>query len=448
MEGLALQNHRLSPESHPDEVLRDLLSAKGVTVLDVATNVNQAVKDLRPGDYRDFAFRDFPKYRGEIEKSFGKLPFKEDGTLDPQVKANAEQGIQARDQRFRELLGKKGLKEGTPAFDEALAKLSAQKDDLTAAYKTLLDPKSSVSKKTSAFLTSQAIVLQAKAQNTLNHPTGRQGIAEAYQTFQMSGEAFKGGLCAYGDARFIKASAQSFYAAAGIARKGGQEDQAHTLFLRAPLSYGLGTAWYESNLFRDSSALRMLGDGLKELGRFDEARLSYEIAKTHCDYSNAAAKARAPRASPVALGQSIEECKRQVETDKKLGKEFFAEKKNLDEKLKKGTINDEERERLSKMQFGVNLIRQVNGLHFPGLTGAKEPSAISRLREEIVTALHNGHYAEVKALGKLAQQQFQNVVSLRMADGLRRKTVLPQMPAQVQGVYQAYRRLVDPCHRL
>ncbi|MFO1462393.1 MAG: protein phosphatase 2C domain-containing protein [bacterium] len=436
--GEKVAKDRLIPEDMaPREKLMQDLMLKGVKVSDVVAWYNKTYTVLQvteatvtPDTFLEYALKHLDQHRGDLEKIYGKLPLDSKGNLDPEVKKSAQDYLDDRKKKAETAAQKQGLKPDTPEFKEAVDKMLAQKDDLAEAYTALLappdtsNPANDFANRAVAFNKVQGILLDGYAQQAKE--SGK--VGEAFKYYQMAGEALRRTYDLTGEQRFSRASAKSFYQAAYIARQGGDEATARQLFMKGGSVLQTGG----EKLLQDPQAMKLLGDGLMEIGKYKEAKGYYDMAQTPLPQYLGAFE-EPPPGFMDQLKLSSSYCNRMADTEEKLGVDFFDRKLELEEKQAQGgKLTAEEKTELDRMQKGYTALKKLSGLQLPPSADANEIPGIRNLRDALIEAIKSGDAAKTDELLAKAQRQVQNAETLQMADSLRKKTLLPQLPPQVQ----------------
>ncbi|MCC7345293.1 MAG: protein phosphatase 2C domain-containing protein [Deltaproteobacteria bacterium] len=434
----AMGKELYSEDVKPRDRLVEAMMRKGVTASQVTEWWNKSFTVLKTSEdkvggdqFLEYALKHLDQFRGELEQVYGKLPYDKEGKLNPNLQQAAQTYLDGRKKRAEDAAAKQGLKPDTPEFKEAVEATLKQKDDLAEAYTTLLAPNDasnpgrSYIDKAGAYNVIQGVMLEAAAEEAKAQGPG--GVQKAFQYYQQAGEAFKRSYDLTGDRRFMRTSAKSFYQAAYIARQGGDEQAARDLFLKGATVLQFGG---EATL-RDPQALKLMGDGLMEVGRYKDAKAIYDSAQepliqyfgSHDD---------APEGLLDRLKLSSIYCHKMAEVEEKLGLDFMDAKAALTEKRNAGTLTPAEKADLERMEKGYDALKRLCGLQFPPVIEANDMPGIRNLREDIISAIHAGDVKKFDELMTTAQRQIQNAETLQMADSLRKKTLLPQLPPQVQ----------------
>lgn len=327
-------------------------------------------KEIKGGDYLNYAFANYPKFQKEIEACFGKLPFKKDDQPDPTLVTqlfdfnSAEtKSLMARHQQLKAKVEGGNVDANHPDF-----KLLEMYD------RFLLSPKGTLQQKAGLYLAIQGEEAKTKAKEarlTLFQPSDAKQVETGYA---QAGECYDKAFALGGDPKDAKAAAENFYTAAAFAPKG----ETKGLYLKGVSSLQklrlLPTDTSASALEKDTEALKLMGLGFQSAGLYKEAIQAFDLAFVAGDKS-------------PALSGSIEANKKHLAAYEKLGDGFHARFKDLEAREKAGKLGEAEAKELKALRGGLGLIERCNQISLPLTQPPAEPPVVAKVRDQVVASL-------------------------------------------------------------
>ncbi|MCC6272727.1 MAG: FHA domain-containing protein [Deltaproteobacteria bacterium] len=327
-------------------------------------------KEVKSGDYLNYAFANYPKFQKEIQECFGKLPFKKEEQPDPTL---VTQLFDFNSAETKSLMARhKQLK----------AKVEGNKTDanhpdlkLFEMYdRLLLSSKGTLQQKAGLYLAIQGEEAKTKAKEarlTLFQPSDAKKVETGYA---QAGECYDKAFALGGDPKDAKAAAENFYSAAAFAPKG----EAKMFYLKGVSSLQklrlLPSDTSASALEKDSGALKLMGLGFQSAGLYKEAIQAFDLAFVAGDKS-------------PALSGSIEANKKHLAAYEKLGDGFHARIKELESREKAGKLGETESKELKAMRSGLVLIERCNEISLPLTKSPAEPPVVAKVRDQVVASL-------------------------------------------------------------
>ncbi len=395
-----------------DQTLVDLLKNKGVSEEKLRADLGRPVTPL---DFVTYAFNHFAEHRAEIEKSFGRLPFNDDGSLSPQFKQAIEQTLSSEAYEIQQRLIEQGLKPKSEEFRNAFRIESGKSLEFRECVR-LLNPNSSLKEKAIAYTRLMASSEMGRAAASARKAKKNDELSAASQAYEKAAALYQKSFLLTQHPADAELAAQCFYAAGALALKKGDETQARDLFLKGVESLkSLNLLSADQQLASDPEALMMLGNGLREAGCLREAMQAYVFV-----YQKSGMRSE--------LKEAMGFTQRQIETQKTLGKEFYAHLKELEIEKKEKGFSPEKKSELERMKKGLDQLSQLNALSF---SGAQDPRAFQAFRESLINALKNPSAFDPEKFSNEIKTFQQAATSLQRLSQIREK-ILEKYPEEIQ----------------
>jgi len=306
--------------------------------------------------YQEYAFSHFSQYRKEIQKVYGDLPLDFEGKLDSSIQTKAEDEWKTGAADLKGKLKNAGLQPGSPEFERTF-QMELQKPENAGlrSLQILLSPDASPRLRAMAFVqysASQKTDLASRVARSADlNPKDAEVARRAYES---SAESYQQAFGLSQKPKDAKAAAMSYFAAASLARKQGDEPEAKRLFLKgATVLQGLRNLPYPNGLFQDGEAMEWMGHALREAGKYPEALQMYSYAYAAGDQSDLLKEG-------TAFVNKQEFCLERV--DPKFLKRF----QELESKEENGKLTKKEEKELTQLRRGMEMLKQVNQDFFPG----------------------------------------------------------------------------------